>query len=117
VEIQASPRPGTIVADRDGLVMVLDTEVTPVLRSEGDARELQRAIQDLRKDAELELDDRIDLWVEGATPGVAVHLGAVAAETLAHLADGPAPADVPHATVILDDGPVAIALRRRPGGE
>ena len=37
----------------------------PALRAEGDARELQRAIQDLRKDAGLELDDRIELWVDG----------------------------------------------------
>ncbi len=29
VEIQATPRPGTAVADRDGLVVVLDTELTP----------------------------------------------------------------------------------------
>ena len=36
---------------------------TDALRAEGDARELQRAIQDLRRDAGLELDDRIDLVV------------------------------------------------------
>ena len=68
VEIQATPRPGTAVADDDGLVVVLDTELTPELRAEGDARELQRAIQDLRKEAGLELDDRIDLWVDGLSP-------------------------------------------------
>ena len=65
VEILATPRPGTAVAHDEGLVVVIDTELTPALRAEGDARELQRAIQDLRKDAGLDLDARIELWVAG----------------------------------------------------
>ena len=117
VEIQASPRPGTAVADHDGLVMVIDTALTPELRAEGDARELQRAIQDLRKDAGLELDDRIELWVEGLSPDVAGHLASVAEETLADLGSGGPPPDADRATVVLESGPASIALRRRAGGE
>ena len=71
VEILATPRPGTAVAGDEGLVVVIDTELTPELLAEGDARELQRAIQDLRKDAGLELDDRIDLWVDGIEASLA----------------------------------------------
>ena len=116
VEIQATPRPGTAVAHRDGLVVVLDTALTPELVAEGDARELQRAIQDLRKEAGLELDDRIDLWVGDLSDAVAAHLPSVAHDTLADIAasapdDGPMSA-VRRATVELEGGPVEIALRR-----
>jgi hypothetical protein len=69
VEIHATPRPGTVVAGDEGLVVV-STRLTPDLVAEGDARELQRAIR-LRKDAGLELDDRIDLWVANAADDVA----------------------------------------------
>jgi isoleucyl-tRNA synthetase len=113
VEVQATPRPGTAVAENDGLVVVLDTALTPELVAEGDARELQRAIQDLRKDAALELDDRIELWVGAVPATVRAHLPGVAGETLADLLEGDPPDDTVGATVELDGGPVAIALRRR----
>jgi isoleucyl-tRNA synthetase len=115
VEIQATPRPGTAVAEHDGLVLVLDTALTPELVAEGDARELQRAIQDLRKEAELALDDRVDLWVGDLAPNVAVLLPSVAEETLAVLAEGDPPPDVPRRSVPLEAGPAVIALRRRGG--
>jgi isoleucyl-tRNA synthetase len=112
VEIQATPRPGTAVAEDDGLVMVLDTALTDDLRAEGDARELARAIQELRRDARLELDDRIELWVDGAPPLVTGHLPSVATDTLAELCSGDIPADARRASVPLDGGTVTIALRR-----
>ena len=51
VEIIATPRPGTAVAHENGLVVVIDTDIDDELRAEGDARELSRAVQDLRKQA------------------------------------------------------------------
>jgi len=121
VEILATPLPGTAVAHDEGLVVVIDTEISTELRAEGDARELQRAIQDLRKDAGLALDDRIDLWVDGLSDAVAPHLSEVAEETLAGSVEcSPAPPDpaVTRGTIELSDGPVAIGLRRRaPAGD
>ena len=118
VEIQATPRPGTAVAEHDGVVVVLDTELTDELRAEGDARELQRAVQDLRRDAGLELDDRIDLWIGGVDGAVSDHLGSVADETLAALVPGEPPADVLSGEVRLEGGVARIGLRRRaPGGQ
>jgi isoleucyl-tRNA synthetase len=116
VEILATPRPGTAVAHEEGLVVVIDTEISPELRAEGDARELQRAIQDLRKEAGLALDDRIDLWVDGLPDAVAGHLAGVAEETLADSAEcTPVPSDptVTRGSIELSSGPVAIGLRRR----
>jgi isoleucyl-tRNA synthetase len=115
VEILASPRPGTAVAHDEGLVVVIDTELTDDLRAEGDARELQRAIQDLRKDAGLDLDDRIELWVDGLPEAIAVFLDGVAAETLAAGVErgaGPTGPRVTSGSVELTGGAVAIAIRR-----
>ncbi len=117
VEILATPRPGTAVAHDDGLVVVIDTELSPALRTEGDARELQRAIQDLRKEAALDLDDVIDLRVDGLAPDVAAHLAAVATETLAVLAADLEGDGISSGSVDLESGPVAIALRRRDRGD
>ena len=119
VEILATPRPGTAVAHDEGLVVVIDTELTPALRAEGDARELQRAIQELRKEAGLELDDRIEAWVDGLEPAVSTHLDAVATEVLADSITVGRPDNGSMTTtgsIELTDGSVSIALRRRAAG-
>jgi isoleucyl-tRNA synthetase len=118
VEILATPRPGTAVAHDEGLVVVIDTELTDDLRAEGDARELQRAIQDLRKDAGLALDDRIELWIDGLPDTVAAHLESIAGETLAdavHRGAPPSDTGVTSGQLDLASGPVTIALCR--GGD
>jgi isoleucyl-tRNA synthetase len=115
VEMLVSPRPGTAVAHDDGLVVVIDTELTDALRAEGDAREIQRAVQDLRREAGLDLADRIDLCVELGPHATAVgpYLDAVATETLADsMTGGPLPAGWPQASVKTSGGDVGIALRR-----
>ncbi len=116
VELLVSPLPGTAVAHDEGLVVVIDTTLTPELLAEGDARELQRAIQDLRREAELALDDRIEVWVEPLADRLGSYLASVAADTLANtIAPGSGPAGTAAATVELDSGTVRLALRRHAG--
>jgi isoleucyl-tRNA synthetase len=69
-----------------GGFVVLDTAVTPELEAEGVARDLVRAVQQARRDAGLDVSDRIALTVVAA-PAVAdaarTHAALIARETLA----------------------------------
>ena len=51
---------------RSGGFVVLDTEVTPELAAEGLARDLVRAVQQARRDAGLDVSDRIALTIGGS---------------------------------------------------
>ena len=59
-------REGENIAADQGVVVSLDTTVTDALRLEGDARDLIRTVQRLRKETGLSFTDRITLQVQGA---------------------------------------------------
>ena len=48
----------------DGMVIAIDPVITPELEAEGYARDLVRFIQEARKEANYNIDDRIQLGVE-----------------------------------------------------
>ena len=83
VEISYAGKQGLSVESSDGVVVALSTEISPELELEGDARDLVRAIQDLRKEAGFEFSDRIVLGIEGAADIMGAHGDYVCSETLA----------------------------------
>ena len=60
-ELRTRAREGFSVLDGDGFAVALDTELTPELELEGEARDLIRAVQVMRQEAGLEVTDRIRL--------------------------------------------------------
>jgi isoleucyl-tRNA synthetase len=49
-----------------GMVISLDTSITESLKLEGFARDIIRAIQDMRKEADYTVTDRVQLVMDGA---------------------------------------------------
>jgi isoleucyl-tRNA synthetase len=86
VEVKAVAKEGFAVAEEGAYVAALVTELTAELVQEGLAREFVRRVQDLRKTAELDVADRIELFVE-ASPGlrsaIEAHQDYIMTETLA----------------------------------
>jgi isoleucyl-tRNA synthetase len=86
VEVHVEAHAGLAIAAEGVYVAALHTALTPALVREGLAREFVRRIQDLRKQAELEVADRIRLYVT-ATPdlwsALRLHRDYIMGETLA----------------------------------
>jgi len=85
VEVKAVAREGFAVAEDGPYVAALVTDLTPELVEEGLAREFVRRVQDLRKSAELDVADRIEMYVEasaGLMSAVEAHKDYITAETL-----------------------------------
>jgi isoleucyl-tRNA synthetase len=100
---------------RDGATAVaLDLEVSPELRLEGLARDLVRAVQDLRKAAGLAVDDRIELAVKAegqVADAVEAHRDYLLGETLATSLHRAPQGDGHDARADLDGHEVRIWLR------
>ncbi len=83
---EGSQRATAMLPGSVGGFIVLDTEVTEELAAEGLARDVIRAVQQARRDAGLEVSDRISLTITGSQPvweAVATHQNLVVEETLA----------------------------------
>ncbi|GMA96506.1 isoleucine--tRNA ligase [Pseudolysinimonas kribbensis] len=90
LELQAADADQAIAFLPGGGFIVLDTAVTPELEAEGLARDVVRAVQQARKDAGLEVGDRIALVLvgdEAVVAAIEAHRELVAGETLATALD------------------------------
>jgi isoleucyl-tRNA synthetase len=86
VEVRAEARSGLVVASEGPYLAALLTELTPELIDEGLAREFVRRVQDLRKQANFDIADRIHLYLQASprlAQAIAAHRGYIMAETLA----------------------------------
>jgi isoleucyl-tRNA synthetase len=84
--VESAAAEGFACAEEEGYLVGLDTTLDDALRREGLARELVRAVQDARKQAGLEIADRIVLHVEGdaaVTAALGEHRDYLMNETLA----------------------------------
>ncbi len=85
VEVKALAKEGFAVAEEGAYVAALVTELTPELIAEGLAREFVRRVQDLRKTSDLDVADRIELFIEasaGLKSAIETHKDYITAETL-----------------------------------
>ena len=62
-EISSEDMPGWLVASEGPLTIALDIEVTEELKAEGIARELVNRIQNIRKDSNFDVTDRVDVVI------------------------------------------------------
>lgn len=63
-EILTEDVPGWIVASENGITIALDVSISDELRQEGIARDFVNRIQNLRKDQQFEVTDRINITLE-----------------------------------------------------
>jgi isoleucyl-tRNA synthetase len=118
--VHTEPKPGLAVAAEAGVTVAVDTQLSDDLVREGAARDLVRQIQNLRKDAGFEMDDRIETQVLAAgdvARAVEEHRDYIAAETLSRSvelqAQPPAETDGWFNTAFqLQGEPVAVFIRR-----
>jgi isoleucyl-tRNA synthetase len=117
VTLSLEPAPGFAAAADRGVLVVLDTALSPELVTEGRARAAVRLIQDARKQAGFDVSDRISIRY-AASDGVAEaferHAAYIRRETLAiHLEPGLESGDGWHTAEDEIDGlPVKVAVHR-----
>jgi isoleucyl-tRNA synthetase len=115
LDVRVEGRAGFSLVQDGPYGVALDLELTDELRAEGVAREVVRAVQDLRKSSDLAVEDRIELWLAAADENaLETHRDYISAEVLATslTINGQPAADAFTGSVEVDGTEIALALRR-----
>lgn len=116
VEVRAESREGFAVASEGAYLAALVTELTPELVNEGLVREFVRRVQSLRKDADLDIADRIRLYytaTEKLADAIAAFDTYVQEETLAkELVMGITPEALPFLQDEFDNETMRICIEK-----
>jgi len=117
VTLSLEPAPGYAAAADRGVLVVLDTTLTPELEAEGRAREVVRLIQDARKRAGFNVSDRIHVRYDasdGVAEAFAQHAAYIQRETLATKLEAglDAVTDWQRVEAEIDGVPVVVAVQR-----
>ncbi len=117
VIVQSRAEEGWTGAEQRGTQVALDTRVTEELSREGMAREVVRHVQQARKDAGLQMEDRIVLYLhtdaDKLKKAIAAHRDYIASETLVgEWSDRPLGEGAYRADVKVDGQALRIELRK-----
>ncbi|MCB8960359.1 MAG: class I tRNA ligase family protein [Ardenticatenales bacterium] len=116
VLVQTESRGDLAVASEKGVTVAVDTNLSDELLQEGYARDLVRFLNNMRKEADLDISDRIEVVYEAdglAAETVANFSDYIAGETLAvSLVNGATQNEPLRETTKLGDNEVTIAIRK-----
>jgi isoleucyl-tRNA synthetase len=116
VLVQTESLGGTAVASDKGVTVAVDIELTPELIQEGYARDVVRMVNNLRKEAGLEISDRIHLAYEAEgdiAAGMVTFADYIQAETLALSLEAGSFADaLVTESVTIGDQQVTLSLKK-----
>jgi isoleucyl-tRNA synthetase len=117
IVVTETPRSGWAVASAGSDTVALDLELTHELRLAGLLREVVRFVQEARKNAGLDVTDRIELWWRvGGSPepaeAIRTHVGELADEVLAVQVHEAAPDDAASFSASDEEHGLTIWLRK-----
>jgi len=119
VIVQTSPVEGLAVAVDKGIMVAIDAVLTPELKAEGLAREIVRRIQEMRKKAGFNIDDRIITTYQASSSDSKLALvlegwiDYIRAETLTlQLEKGPTPPGAYSESHVIEGETITLAIKR-----